>query len=50
MQKTYGIKLKTKPATPLRPVPMTLSTQAVLTAAKRVISTHKDVIEALAKR
>lgn len=54
MKKTYGIKLKTKPATPLRPVSMTLSTKegsrVVLTAAKRVLKTHKDVIDALAKR
>lgn len=54
MKKTYGIQVKPKPPTPQRPVPMTLSSKegsrVVLTAAKRVISTHKDVIKALAKR
>ncbi len=54
MKKNYGIKLKAKPTVPQRPVAMALSTKegsrVVLSAAKRVISTHKQVIEALAKR
>lgn len=53
MKKTYGITLKTRPGKQ-RPVPMTLSkeegSRVVLSAAKRVITTHSHVIKALAKR
>lgn len=53
MKKTYGIELKVKESKQ-RPVPMTLSSKegsrVVLSAAKRVITTHSKVIKALAKR
>lgn len=53
MKKIYGIELKTR-AGIVKPVPMNLSnkegSRVVLSAAKRVISTHEKVIKALAKR
>lgn len=53
MDKKYGIEPKEK-RKKVRPVPMDLSgkdgQRVVLAAAKRVMTTHADVIKALAKR
>jgi hypothetical protein len=53
MKKTYGVKLKQR-ADKQRPVSMELQgkdgSRVVLSAAKRVISTHAKVIKALANR
>lgn len=53
MKKTYGVEIK-KRTEQVKPVPMDLGStdgsRVVLGAAKRVISTHKKVIKALAKR
>ena len=53
MKKTYGVTLKTK-TEKQRPVQMSISdkdgSRVVLSAAKRVISTHGKVIKALANR
>lgn len=53
MKKSYGVTLKAK-TEKQKPVPMTLSnkegSRVVLSAAKRVITTHSKVIKALASR
>ncbi|MDY7540242.1 hypothetical protein QN372_10130 [Undibacterium sp. RTI2.1] len=53
MKKTYGVVLETV-REKQKPVPMNLSnkegSRVVLSAAKRVISTHSKVIKALANR
>jgi hypothetical protein len=52
-KKLYGITIKER-SEPQRPVEMKLTGSAglrvVLSAAKRVIATHEQVIKALAKR
>ena len=53
MKKTYGVTLKPRPGKQ-RPVSMELQgkdgSRVVLSAAKRVMSTHAKVIKALANR
>nr|WP_181375530.1 hypothetical protein [Polaromonas sp. E3S]AWD71986.1 hypothetical protein pE10SP1_p047 [Polaromonas sp. E10S] len=53
MKNTYGLVLKEK-REPVRPVKMDLSnkegSRVVMTAAKRVMTTHAKVIKALASR
>jgi hypothetical protein len=51
--KSYGIAIK-KRTTPQRPVEMNLTgsegSRVILSAAKRMLATHEQVIKALAKR
>lgn len=53
MKKQYGVEVKDQ-REKVRPVPMDLSgkegRRVVMSAAKRVMATHADVIKALAKR
>ncbi|WP_429949313.1 hypothetical protein ACQYWY_20455 [Comamonas sediminis] len=53
MDKKYGIEINQK-RDKVRPVPMDLSgkdgQRVVMAAAKRVMTTHAEVIKALAKR
>lgn len=49
MKNQYGITMKSR-RVKHPPVPLNLSSNEILEAAKRVIATHSKVLKALAKR